>query len=63
MNNELRLIHSIAGSNKHGKSAKKISGFRLSEINTSLEFIIRKHTLEHENYTLQELNMAKQGMA
>ena len=24
------------------------SGFRLSEINTSLEFIIRKQTLEHE---------------
>ena len=39
-----------------------ITGFRLSEINTSLEFIIRKHTLEHENYMLQELNMAKQGM-
>ena len=40
-----------------------ITGYRLSEINTSLEFIIRKHTLEHENYMLQELNMAKQGMA
>ena len=39
-----------------------IIGFRLSEINTNLEFIIRKHTLEHENYKLQELNMAKQGM-
>ena len=39
-----------------------ITGFRLSEINTSLEFIIRKHTLEHENYMLQELNMARQGM-
>ena len=39
-----------------------ITGFRLSEINTSLEFIIRKHTLEHENYMLQELNMAKKGM-
>ena len=40
-----------------------ITGFRLSEINTSLEFIIRKLTLEHENYMLQELKMAKQGMA
>ena len=40
-----------------------ITGFRLSEINTSLGFIIRKHTLEHENYMLHELNMAKQGMA
>ena len=40
-----------------------ITGFRLSEINTSLGFIIRKHNLEHENYMLQKLNMAKQGMA
>ena len=40
-----------------------ITGFRLSEINTSLEFIIRKHTLEHENYMLQEHIMAEQGMA
>ena len=42
---------------------QKITGFRLSEINIILEFIIRKHTLEHENYMLQELNMAKKGMA
>ena len=34
-----------------------LTGFRLSEI------IIRKHTLEHENYMLQKLNMAKKGMA
>ena len=40
-----------------------ITGFRLSEINTSLEFIIRKQSLEHENYMLQELNMEKKGMA
>ena len=40
-----------------------ITGFRLGEINTSLEFIIVKHTLEHENYMLQEHIMAKQGMA
>ena len=39
-----------------------ITGFRLSEINTSLELNIGMHTLEHENYMLQELNMAKQGM-
>ena len=39
------------------------TGFRLSEINTRLEFIIRKHTLEHENYKLQELNMEKKGTA
>ena len=61
MNTELRLIHPLTGSNKHGKSAigKQISD---SEINTSLEFIIGKHTLEHENYMVQELNMEKQGM-
>ena len=58
MNTELLLIHPKASSNKHGKG-QTITGFRLSEINTSLEFIIRKHTLEHENYMLQELNMAK----
>ena len=39
-----------------------IIGFGLSEINTSLEFIIRKHTLEHENYMLQEHIMENQGM-
>ena len=39
-----------------------ITGFRLGEINTSLEFIIRKHTLEHEDYMLQKLNIAKQSM-
>ena len=39
-----------------------ITGFRLSEINTSLEFISRKQSLEHENYMLQDLNMEKQGM-
>ena len=39
------------------------TGFRLGEINTSLEFIIRKHILEYEKYMLQELNMTKQDMA
>ena len=39
-----------------------ITGFRLSEINTSLEFIIRKQSLEHEIYMLQEHIMANQGM-
>ena len=42
---------------------QKITGFRLSEITTNQEFIIRKQSLEHENYMLQELIMAKQGMA
>ena len=40
-----------------------VTGFRLSEINTSLEFNIRKRTLEHENYMLQEHIMENQGMA
>ena len=39
-----------------------ITGFRHSEITTNQEFIIRKHTLELENYMLQELNMANKGM-
>ena len=39
-----------------------ITGFRLSEINTGLEFIIKKLTLEHENYLLQDHIMAKKGM-
>ena len=63
MNTELRPIHPLIGSNKHGKSAigKQISD--LVKLTACQEFIIRKHTLEHENYMLQELNMAKQGMA
>ena len=40
-----------------------ITGFRLSEINTSLEFIIRKQSLERENYMLQEYIMENKGMA
>ena len=39
-----------------------ITGFRLSEINTSLELNIGMHTLEHENYMLQEYIMANRGM-
>mgnify|MGYP007044223355 CR=1 FL=1 len=38
-----------------------ITGFRLSEINTNLEFTIRKHTLEHENYMLQELKVVNKS--
>ena len=41
---------------------QKITGYRLNEI-TSQEFIIRKQTLEHENYKLQEHIMANQDMA
>ena len=42
---------------------QKITGYRLSEITTIQKFIIRKHSLVHENYMLQEHIMEKQGMA
>ena len=61
MNTELWTIHQLTGSNKHGKSANDKQVSDLVKL-TCQEFIIRKHTLEHENYMLQELNMAKQGM-
>ena len=38
------------------------TGFRLNEITTNQEFIIRKQSLGHENYMLQEHNMAWHGM-
>ena len=63
MNIELRLNHTIAGSNKHGKSAKDISITDLVKITTCQEFNIRKQSLEHDNNMLQEHIMAKQGMA
>ena len=50
MNTELWLVHSIASSNKHGKSAN------------DKQILDQVAHLEHENYMLQELNMAKQGM-
>ena len=62
MNTELWLNHTIAGSNKHGKSAKDNRVTDLVKITTCQEFNIRKHTLEHEKYMLHELNMATQGM-
>ena len=42
---------------------RMITGFILSEINTSLEFIMRKQSLGHENYMVQEYIMENQGMA
>ena len=51
MNTELRLDQTITGSNKHGKSAKD-NRFTDSEI-----------TRHDEMNMLQELNIAKQGMA
>ena len=59
MNTELRLNHTITGSNKHGKSAKDI---RFTDNNMS-GFNIRKQCLEQDNNMLQEHIMAKQGMA
>ena len=63
MNTELRLNHSIAGSNKHGESAKDIRFTDLVKITTWQEFHIRKQCLEHDNNMLQEHIMENQGMA
>ena len=43
------------------EKVQMITGSRLSEI-TSQEFIIRKQSLGHENYMVQEHIMEKQGM-
>ena len=43
MNTELRLIHTIAGSNKHGKSAKYISFTDLEKITTCQELTSGRH--------------------
>ena len=55
------------------EKVQTITGFTLSEITASQEFIIRKQAsqefiirkqcLEHDNYMLREHIMAKQGMA
>ena len=61
MNIELRLIHSIAGSNKHDKSARyQVTDFVKI---TYQEYNIRKQCLEQDNNMLQEHIMATQGMA
>ena len=61
MNTELRLVHNITSSNKHGKSAKDN---RLTD-NEKVDMAgnsIRYQCTEHEINMLKELNMAKQGM-
>ena len=63
MNTELRLNHPVAGSNKHGKTAKDIRFTDLVKIITCQEFNIRKQCLEQDNNMLQEHIVAKQGMA
>ena len=61
MNTELQLNHTIAGSNKHGKSANDIR-FTDSE-NTMAGINIRKQCLEQDNNMLQDQIIATQGMA
>ena len=61
MSTELRLDHTITGSNKHGKSAKDIR-FTDLVITGHGRNSIRYQCSEHEMNMLQELNMAKQGM-
>ena len=62
MNTELRLNHTRAGSNKHGKNAKDISITYLVKINMS-GFNIRKQCLEQDKNMLQDQNIEIQGMA
>ena len=63
MNTELRLDHNITSSNKHGKSAKDNRFTDLVKLLDMAENSIRYQYSEHEINMLQELNMAKQGMA
>ena len=63
MNTELRLDHTIAGSNRHGKRAKDIRFTDLVKITSVPEINIRKACLEQANNKLQELIIAKQDMA
>ena len=63
MKTELRLNHTRAGSNKHGKNAKHISFTDLVK-NTNMPGInIRKLGLEQANNMLQEHIIANKGMA
>ena len=63
MNSELRLDHNTTGSNKHGKSAKDNRFTDLVKLLDMAENSIRQQCSEHEINMLQELNIAKQGMA
>ena len=61
MNIELRLNHTRAGSNKHGKSAKDI---RVTDSENNMSGInIRKQCLEQDNNMLQDQIIANKGMA
>ena len=63
MNTELRLNHTRAGSNKHGKSAKVISFTDLVKYTNMSEINMRKQSLEQANNMLEEQSIAIQGMA
>ena len=65
---EIWLDHTITGSNKHGKSAKDISFTDLVKILNMAETasgsnVQSKQCSEQAINMLQELNIAKQGMA
>ena len=62
MSTELRLDHTVTGSNKHGKSAKDIRLTYLVKNNMS-GFNIQKQCLEQDNNMLHDQIIAKQGMA
>ena len=61
MNTELRLDHTITGSNKHGKSAKDISLTDGENTGHGINSIREQHSEQVINM-LQELIIAKQGM-
>ena len=61
MNTELRLDHNITGSNKHGKSAKD------NRFTDLVKLLDMPETASGSNVqstkSIQELNMAKQGIS
>ena len=63
MNTELRLNHTIAGSNMHAKSAKDIRFTDLVKITNMSGFNIRKQCLEQDINMLQDQIIANKGMA
>ena len=63
MNTEIRLDHNTAGSNKHGKSAKDIRFTDLVKLLDMVETASGSKCSEQAINMLQELNIAKQGMA
>ena len=62
MNTELRPIHPLTGSNKHGKSAFGEQVSDLVKLTQAWNFRSGSTLWSKKNYMLQELNMTKQGM-